>query len=947
MLDGGKCDNGGMAEKTRPKIVLIDAHALIHRAFHAIPFLATKDGELTNAVYGFTATVLAVLKELRPEYIAVSFDLPEPTFRHKQYADYKATRQKAPDELRSQFGRVYEVVNILGMPIFEVPGFEADDVLGTLAKKFAHENDLDAYIVTGDKDSLQLVDDHVKIFTLRKGIKDTVIYDPKRLKDETGLTPDEFVEWKALRGDPSDNIPGVPSIGEKTATTLIQKYNSLEGIYDILDEDPAKHPDIKPKVRSNLAEFKDQAYLSRDLSRIRTDVKLKFNLPACTVHDFDMEKALELFKKLGFNSLIPRLQDVAAGTMEPEVVAAGEKAVAAKPPVEVPAADAPPRDWSKKDYRLISSEAELKKFAAELKKQQVFAFDTETNSLDTVAPELAGMSFSWQANTGVYVPVGHQKGPSLDMAKALKILGPILEDPKIGKVAHHLKYDYEVMRGSGIEIQGAIFDTMLGSYLINPGARTLKLDTLAYQELGYEMQPITELIGEKKQQIPISEVPSEEMGPYAAEDADVTWQLYEKMSGELEQLGIGDILTDIELPLVPVLARMEQRGVRLDVKLLAGMHRQFAKRLAKLEKEIQALAGREFNLNSPSQLSKVLFEELKIGTGTRTGSGSHVSTAAGKLERFRKDHVIVDQVLTYREVAKLQNTYVDALPKLVRKDTGRIHTSYSQTIAATGRLSSSDPNLQNIPIRTELGREIRKAFVTDRGYRLISADYSQFELRIAAHISGDERLTQAFRDGLDIHAATAAEVAGVALEDVTREQRYAAKAVNFSILYGATPHGVSKSTGMSVSEASEYIDKYFRTYPKLKEYMDAMILKAQTDGYVETLFGRRRYLPEIKASTHPVRESAKRMAINMPIQGTQADILKLTMIRIDQGLPKVSKDTHMILTVHDELVIEAPTKAIKKVAAYVKDTMERAYEFDVPVVVEAKSGDNWGDLEPI
>ena len=596
---------------------------------------------------------------------------------------------------------------------------------------------------------------------------------------------------------------------------------------------------------------------------------------------------------------------------------------------------------------MITTDAELKKFAAELATQPAFAFDTETNTLDSIKPELAGLSFSWQADTGTYVPVRHEQGPSLDLQKTLKALKPVLTDPKVGKVAHHLKYDYEVLHDYGIEVQGAVFDTLLGSYLLNPGARSLKLDRLAYQELGYEMQPITELIGDKQQQLPVAEVPSEEMGPYAAEDADVTWQLYEKLSGELETLGVENVLQEIELPLVPVLARMEQRGVKLNSKFLATMHKTFAVRLAKLEKEVCKLAGREFNLNSPAQLSSVLFDELKIGTGTRTGSGSHVSTAAGKLEQFRAEHEIVDKVLTYRELAKLQNTYVDALPKLVRKDTGRVHTSYNQTVAATGRLSSSDPNLQNIPIRTELGREIRKAFVTDRGYQLIAADYSQFELRIAAHISGDERLAQSFRDGLDIHAATAAEVAGVPLEEVTREQRYAAKAVNFSILYGATPHGVAKSTGMKVSEAGEYIEKYFRSYPKLKEYMDAMILKAQTDGYVETLFGRRRYLPEIKASTHPVREAAKRMAINMPIQGTQADILKLAMIEIDRGLPKVAPDAHMLLTVHDELVVEAPTKDVKKVAAYLKETMEHAYELNVPVVVEVQAGSNWGDLKPV
>ncbi|MEX2209823.1 MAG: DNA polymerase I [Patescibacteria group bacterium] len=920
----------------RKKLVLIDAHALIHRAFHAIPFLAKKDGELINAVFGFTATVLSVLKNLRPEYVAVSFDLPEPTFRHEQYADYKATRQKAPDELRSQFGRVREVVEALGFPVFEQAGYEADDVLGSLAKQFSQKHDLDAYIVTGDKDALQLVDDRVRIFTLRKGIKDTVIYDPALLKEETGLTADEFVEYKALKGDPSDNIPGVPGIGDKTATILIQKHGTLERLYAALDEDPSKHPDIKPKVRENLATFRDQAFLSRDLSRIKTDMELSFHLPDCVIHDFDQERALALFKELEFSSLVPRLKE--AMTVELPIVKAAAHA-----------AEAVERDFSKKDYRIVATIADFKAFLAELKRQEVFAFDTETDTLDSVKPVLVGLSFSWQADMAWYLPVGHAEGPNLPLVKTLKTLTPVLTDDKVGKVGHHLKYDYAVMRAAGIELKGLHFDTLLGSYLLNPGARTLNLDKLAYQELGYEMQPLTDLIGASpaKNQKPVSAVPVADLANYAAEDADVTWQLYEKFRPELERLGLTRVHDEFELPLVPVLAKMEQRGIRIDTAFLAEMGGRLGKQLATIERKVEKHCGHPLNLNSPRQLAQVLFDELKVGKGTRTLGGGHASTAADKLEKLRDAHPVVPLVLEYRELSKLKGTYLDALPNLVRKETGRLHTSFNQTVAATGRLSSSDPNLQNIPIRTEVGRQIRKAFVTDRGMRLLAADYSQFELRIAAHISGDERLKEHFREGRDIHTATAAEVAGVSQSKVTPEQRYAAKAVNFSILYGATPHGVARSTGMSVPDARTYIERYFETYPKLREYMDAMVAKVRTDGYVETLFGRRRYIPEINSSSHPIREAAKRMAINMPIQGTQADILKLAMIALDRKLAGTFPDTHLLLTVHDELVLEVPTARLVAAAALVEETMRDAYELSVPVAVSVTAGRSWGDLKPV
>ena len=909
--------------------------ALIHRAFHAIPFLSTKDGVLTNAVFGFTSSILTVLKELDPQYIAVSFDLPEPTFRHQQYAEYKATRQKAPDELKSQFGLVRDVVEALGIPIFEMPGYEADDVLGSLGKGHAKQNGVDAYIVTGDRDELQLVDEHVKVYMLkwRPGGRETVIYDPAKLKEDTGLTATEFVEYKALLGDTSDNIPGVPGVGQKTATALIQEYGTLEKLYQELERAPEKHPLFKPKVRANLLEFKDQAFLSRDLSRIKTDIDLKFDLEKCRVHDFDMEKAIQLFHDLEFSSLVPRLKEVAKETLE-------ESAEAAAPtPV--------PRDWSEKSYHLVDSQPKLEALANKLAEQEAFAFDTETEDLDAIGQNLVGLAFSWGQDSGHYVACRHDDSSCVDLKEALKVLKPIFENPQIKKIGHHLKYDFEVLRTYGIETQGLYFDTLLASYLLNPGARTLKLDLLARQELGYEMQPISELIGEGRGQLSMRAVKSEEVVNYAAEDVDVTWQLYEKLGAELRAVGLDKVLSEIELPLVPALARMEQHGVLLDTKMMEKIAAKYGKELAGIETKVHKLAGKEFNLNSPSQLAEVLFEELKIGEGMTKRGGKHKSTAAAQLERYRDAHPVVPLILRYREVAKLKSTYLDALPKLVRQDTGRVHTSYSQTTAATGRLSSNDPNLQNIPIRTEEGRYIRQAFTVPKGYTLISADYSQFELRIAAHFSGDQKLSAAFKEGQDIHTATAANIAGVPLDEVQPAQRYAAKTVNFSILYGAGPHNLSRQLDISVKEAQAYIDRYFQTYPKLREYMDAMITKAQRDGFVETLFGRRRYLPEIQSSVFPVREAAKRMAINMPIQGTQADILKMAMINIDAGLPKVSKNAQMILTVHDELVFEVPTKDLSKVGKFVVEQMEHAYELKVPIVVEAKSGPNWGELQPL
>lgn len=922
-----------MAEP-RKKLVLIDAMALIHRAFHAIPFLSTKGGELTNAVFGFTSTVLSVVADLKPDYLAVGYDLPEPTFRHEQYEEYKATRQKAPDELRSQFGRVREVLQTLNIPIFEVVGYEADDVIGALAKQSAAEHDLDVYIVTGDRDSLQLVDDDVKIYMLkwRPGGRETVVYDPAKLKEDTGLTPEEYVDYKALVGDTSDNIPGVPGVGEKTASTLMMKYHDLEGLYAALEEDPKDHPDIKPKMRENLTTYRDQALLSRDLSRIVTDIPLDIDIETMHVHDFDRPAVEKLFAELEFTSLLRRLDEFGKVTHQHAAV---------KPPAEPVE-----RSWDGKNYHLVGTDEEFAGFLKKLGEQEIFTFDTETEKVESLDKNLVGLAFAWGDHEGYYLPFKHDEGPTIDLEKSLEQLKPMFEDPRIGKVAHHLKYDLEVLHCYGIEVRGAVFDTMLGSYILNPGARTLKLDNLAFQELGYKMQPITELIGAGRGQKLMSQIPSTEVGKYAAEDADVTWQLYQKFEQNLRDVKLEKVLEEIELPLVPVLAAMEEAGVKLDTAFLQELSARYEKELDQLTKDICKHAGKEFNLNSPSQMAGILFDELQIGAGiTRRGS-KHKTTAAGELEKYKDAHPIVPLILRYRELSKLKTTYVDTLPKLVRHD-GRVHTSYNQIGAATGRLSSQDPNLQNIPIRTEQGREIRKAFVAEDGYTLLAADYSQFELRIAAHMSGDERLSQAFKDGLDIHTAAAAQVAGIPLDEVKPEMRYAAKAVNFSILYGATSHGLSRTTGMPVKESAEYIENYFRSYPKLREFMDLMIAQAQTAGYVETLFGRRRYLPEIHSSQYNVREAAKRMAINMPVQGTQADILKLAMIKLHAGLQDQSAKARMLLTVHDELVFEIPDGDVAKVVPWIIDTMEHAYELSVPIVVEGRTGRNWGEMTPL
>lgn len=909
----------------RDKLVVIDAHALIHRAYHALPPLTTKEGEIVNAVYGFTMILLNVLRELSPKYVAVAFDLPGKTKRHEHYDLYKANRSAAPDDLKSQIGRVREVVKAFNIPIFDKEGYEADDVIGTIVKKVP--NTIESYIVTGDMDELQLVDEKTKVYTMKRGFTDTVIYDKKAVVNKYGLTPDQFVDYKALRGDPSDNIPGVTGIGEKTATELIIKYGSIDNVYKHLDE-------IKPTIAGKLQTGKEMAYLSQKLSQIHLNLPIKIDLKKCFVHDYNRAKVFNLFQELGFKSLLSRLPD-------------GDKSISEKSKTETESKQK--KHLKDAKYYLVTSEKELTSLAAKLKKQKVIAFDTETDSLSEMEANLVGMSFSFSPGGAYYIPVGHRAGEQIVKEVVLKVIGPILESEKIAKVGHNIKYDYIVMKNAGITLKNISFDTMVGAYLVNPSARSQKLSDLAFTELGIEMIHIDELIGKGRDQITFDEVDIKKAKNYAAEDADITLRLYNHLKKDLVKADLLRLMNDIEAPLIPILAEMEYTGIKVSLAKLKKNSQDTAKRITALEKSIWTKAGKEFNIASPSQLQEILFTKLKLDEKIddprelkklKTGG---FSTSASELEKLRDSHSIIKEIFEYRELSKLKNTYIDVLPGLVNKKTGRIHTSFNQAITQTGRLSSSGPNLQNIPIRTKAGEEIRKSFIADRGNVLLAADYSQIELRVVAHLAGDPEMQKIFKEKRDIHAETAAKVYGVTEKKVNRTMRRIAKIINFGIIYGVSAHGLHEQTGVTREEGKKLIDKYFEIHPAIKTYSNNMIARAHELGYVETLFGRRRYLPVITSTNFAVRGSAERMAVNMPIQGTAADLLKLAMIDIVRTLPEISPSAKMLLTVHDELVFEVPANEASLVAKHVKEKMNNVVTLSVPIETAVSWGKNWGD----
>ena len=959
-----------MSTTHREKFVIIDGNALLHRAFHALPPLTTKDGKLVNAVYGFALTLLKILKDLKPAYLAVTFDTKAPTFRDVMYEDYKAHRIKQPQELYDQIPLIKEMIKAFNLPVIEKDGYEADDVIGTLARKATgtkekrekRKEEIEVIIVTGDLDALQLVNDRIKVYTFRKGFSDTFIFDSDAVKERFGLTPGQIIDYKALRGDPSDNIPGVRGIGEKTATELLQKFGTLENIYKYLNETPSQSPPpqggdtqekggfptkVKPAVLEKLKSGRKDAELSKILATIKTNAPIEFALDDARVVQFDATRIVSLFQQWGFQSLAGKLAPLSHSNAVIETTRENEKNKidkTAQASFTFGASPAPiTRDWSGVHYHLIDTQTTFDTFLKKLKDQKGFVIDTETTGLNSFSAKLLGISFCWREGEAYYVSI-----------KSLKSIKSVLEDPKIEKWGHNVKYDLEVLRHAGIQVQGFTFDTMIASYLLNPGSRQHGLDGAVFSEFGYQMQPIEELIGKGKQQITLEKVPIADVSNYSCEDADYTFRLVAPYRTRLQERNNIKLLDDIEMPLIPVLANMEETGIKIDTDLLKEQAKGVKSMLKKLEQKIYRAAGQDFNINSPLQLKEILFEKLMISTTGLGKTKTGISTAAGELEKLKGKHPIIEFVMEYRELFKLLSTYLDALPEQVDPQTGRIHTDYQQTVAATGRLSSTNPNLQNIPIRTELGREIRKAFVAERGYRLIAADYSQFELRIAASIANDAALIVSFNRGEDIHCRTASNVLGVPYDDVTPDQRRQAKAINFGILYGLGARGLAEGSGLTYEEAKDFIARYFRVHKGIKQYVDATIEGAREKGFVETLFGRRRYLPEITAEHQGIRAAAERMAINLPIQGSQADLIKKAMVNIDQrlnkelglsGIPLIDRPARMLLQVHDELVFEVKNDLVEKVSAWIQEEMISVIKLKVPIEVHVGTGKNWDECK--
>jgi DNA polymerase-1 len=914
------------------KLVLIDGHALVYRAYFALPStMATGQGELTNAVFGFASMLLNVLRDERPDYLAVTFDLGR-TFRHDDYDEYKANRAAMPDDLSIQFRRIDELLAAFDIPIYTAEGFEADDVLAALAQQAGAEG-VETLIVTGDTDTFQLVGPQVRVMAPRRSFGDTVIYDRARIRERYGLEPKQLIDYKALIGDKSDNIPGVRGVGAKTATKLLQQYGNLEAIYEHLEEVKSS------RFRNALEAGREMAFLSKHLVTIVADVPVSLDLEACRVGGLDRDRVVELFRALEFRALMSRL---------PEAETVSRPAAQLSLFAEE---QGPETKASLGDYQVVATPEALEALVEELAGAEALVVDVESTSTDPMAAVLVGIALTSQEGQGYYVPVGHDGGPNLDLPLVSETLGPLLENPEIPKVAHNANYDWTVLAEHGLGVAGMGCDTMIAEWLINPGSRNLGLKNLSWNRLGIEMTPIEALIGSGRKQITMDRVPVEQAAPYACADVDMTLRLANLLQPELDQKALGPLFSEVEMPLIPVIVDMQRAGVRLDVEALGEMSREMATRLGELGEEIEGYVGHPLNINSTQQLSVALFDEMDLALPwMRRGKSGYYSTAADVLEKLRDKHPVIELILEHRQLSKLKGTYVDALPALVNPRTGRVHTSYNQTGSVTGRFSSSNPNLQNIPIRTEQGREIRRAFVADEGWLLLAADYSQVELRVLAHISADPAMLAAFGRGEDIHASTAAAIYGVDLDEVTPDQRRVAKMTNFAISYGVTGYGLSERTGLSQAEAQDFIETYFRTYPRIKAYIDDTQAQARDQGYVETLLGRRRYFPELatRSRVHRnVRQAAYRMAINAPIQGTAADILKVAMNRLWREMRARGLCSRIILQVHDELVLEAPEDELGRVAPLVVEIMENAYSLNAPLKVDAKVGRNWLEMAAV
>jgi len=894
-------------------IVLVDGSSYLYRAFFALPPLTTSQGQPTGAVRGVVSMLRKLLEDYSPNEVGVVFDAPGKTFRDEMYEEYKAQRPPMPDDLRAQIEPLYAIIRAMGLPLIIKEGVEADDVIGTLARQ-AEAAGRDVVISTGDKDMAQLVSPHI---TLVNTMSNTV-YDVAEVEKKYGVGPELIIDLLALQGDSADNIPGVPGVGEKTALALLQGLGSMEEIYANLDKVPELTFRGAKTMPKRLEEHKEVAFLSYRLATIKVDCELEQTLADLVLQPADNEALLEYFTELEFRSW---REELAEG--EPEQ---------AEEPKEA-------------NYTTLYSKAEFHQWLERLAKAELFAFDTETTALDYMQAELVGLSFAIDSYEAAYVPVAHDymgAPEQLDRSWVLEQLKPILENPKIKKIGQNLKYDMNILAPYGITLRGVAFDTMLESYVLDSVASRHDMDTLARRYLNRPTLSFEEIAGKGAKQLTFNQIPLEQAALYAAEDADITLQLHQAIWPQLEAIpSLTKVFHDIEMPLVPVLARMELNGCHIDVNMLRHQSQELASKMAELESQAYELAGEEFNLSSPKQLGEILFAKQGLPVLKKTPKGAP-STAEAVLAELALEYELPSVIMAYRGMAKLKSTYTDKLPELVDKE-GRLHTSYHQAVTATGRLSSSDPNLQNIPVRTAEGRRIRQAFTAGPGHKIVAADYSQIELRIMAHLSNDASLQQAFADGLDIHSATAAEVWGLPLEDVTSEVRNNAKAINFGLIYGMSAFGLAKQLGITRYQAQDYIDRYFERYPGVQEYMDNTRKLAAEQGYVETLFGRRLYLPEINSRNGMRRQAAERTAINAPMQGTAADIIKRAMITVDAWLEQSGLPARMVMQVHDELVFEVEESAVDTLVAELRKQMEGAASLLVPLVVDTGVGDNWDE----
>ena len=915
-------------------VYVIDAHSLIHQLFHAMPEMTSPQGEPVGAVFGFARDLFSLVETKKPDYLFCAFDLPGKTFRHQLYDEYKSHRPEMDVDLVPQIAAIYRMLQAMGIPAVGCESFEADDVLATIARIVDERGGL-CFLVTGDKDCRQLITDRVKLYNIRKD----AIFDREALQADWGVAPEQVVDFQTLVGDPTDNVPGVPLIGPKLAQQLLEKYGTLEGVFE------HAHEVSGDKRRQNLIEGRDQALLSRQLVRLDANVPCAIPWSMARARKADRERLRDLFRRYEFRSLADKAEGLGVQDSgfrvqgsEDRGQGSGDRGQTSGSAVPCPLAPGP-------SFHVVDSPEALAALVAQMARQNAIALDLETTHVWPRWAEIVGFSFSWQDNEAWYVPVAGPRGERfLNREETLRALRPVLEDPAIEKVGQNLKYDTIVLRGAGVTLSGMAFDTMVASYLLDAGQRSHNLDDLAKRYLGSGKTSISTLIGSGKSQRRMDEVPIALVAPYACDDALLVWQLRPLLARRLEQEGLKPLFTDLEIPLIEVLVELEYNGIRVDCDRLEQLSQRFSKQLDALELEIYDLAGHPFNIASPKQLQQVLFDEQKLPVLSRTKTGP--STEADVLEELAHVHPLPAKIVEYRQYAKLQGTYVDALPQMVHPRTGRIHASFHQAVAATGRLSSSDPNLQNIPVRTEAGREIRSAFVPGlAGWLLLAADYSQIELRVLAHYSGDEHLCEAFARDEDIHARVASQVYGVPLEQVTEDMRRQAKTVNFGVIYGQSPFGLAKQLGISKEDAASFIDAYFAGYPGIETFLRRVLEECHKSGYVTTILGRRRAISGVRPDAGRQRNLPERTAINTVIQGSAADLIKLAMVAILRRLREEKSPARMLLQIHDELVFETPEDRVDELAALAIKEMSEAHPLSVPLRVDVKVGPNWADAK--